>query len=158
MAAVSVNQVADFFLAQVDSDSGDVITHLKLQKLLYYAQGWHLAIRNQPLFSAKIEAWAHGPVCPLIWERFKRFSFEPIPKSEIKMDSDSLNASVRKLLMDVWRVYGQFTAPKLEEMTHQEKPWSDARGNLSPYERSSAEISKDSMKQFFRKLAHEQKS
>ena len=54
--------LAKWFISRVERDSGDDITHLKLQKLLYYAQAWHLAHTNAPLFNKEIKAWTHGPV------------------------------------------------------------------------------------------------
>ena len=57
-------QVADYFLSLVDEDAGDSMTNLRLQKLLFYAQAWHLALTNRPLFEEDFEAWVHGPVIP----------------------------------------------------------------------------------------------
>ena len=59
---LNCDDVAKYFLSLSDDSSGDYISNLKLQKLLYYAQGFHLAIFNKPLFNEPIEAWAHGPV------------------------------------------------------------------------------------------------
>ncbi len=49
--------VADYFLSRCDEDSGDAISNLKLQKLVYYAQGFSLALLGEPLFQNKMEAW-----------------------------------------------------------------------------------------------------
>lgn len=56
--------VAKYFLAQQDETAGDLISNLKLQKLIYYAQGFHLAISDRPLFPEPIKAWIHGPAVP----------------------------------------------------------------------------------------------
>ena len=42
------------------------ISTMKLQKLLYFAQGWSLAITNEPLFEDDFEAWSSGPVLPAL--------------------------------------------------------------------------------------------
>lgn len=42
----------------------DYLTHLRLQKLLYYVQAWSMAMRSRPMFPERIEAWGHGPVVP----------------------------------------------------------------------------------------------
>ncbi len=59
---LSCDDAAKYFLAQTSEDAGDLISNLKLQKLLYYAQGFHLALYDEPLFPEAIEAWTHGPV------------------------------------------------------------------------------------------------
>ena len=61
--------VAEYFLSKSEVDAGDVITNLKLQKLVYYAQGFSLAINNRPLFNEQIRAWQHGALSSLqsVW-------------------------------------------------------------------------------------------
>src|SRR5260363_307462 len=63
---VSVFDVANYFLTLVEEEVGDALSNLKIQKLVYYAQGFHLALFSRPLFENAIEAWTHGPVI-LIW-------------------------------------------------------------------------------------------
>ena len=58
-----------------DSD----ISNLKLQKLIYYAQAFHLAIYELPFFDEDFEAWTHGPVCPEIYHKYKHYKSSPIP-------------------------------------------------------------------------------
>ena len=124
---MDVQDVADYFIRRSDLEAGDVLTHLKLQKLLYYAQGWHLALYGVPLFEASLEAWEHGPVCPEVWKRFKEKSWNPILPSETSEYPDSeINQETMDFLSEVWDVYGQFSAKRLEEMTHEEQPWRDA--------------------------------
>ena len=67
--AMSAQQVADYFLASADEE--ELVTNMKLQKLLYYAQGFHLAVHGEPLFHDPIVAWSHGPVVPEVYHRFK---------------------------------------------------------------------------------------
>lgn len=140
----SVNDIADFFIHCTDPESGDVMTHLKLQKLLYYAQGWHLAQRGVPLFEEELVAWPHGPVCPEIWHRFKGRKWDPIMPDEAYNSPDDMELD-EEFLEDIWEDYGQYSAKWLENLTHQEEPWQEAfnRGG------AQAVISKDSMKEFF---------
>ena len=65
--AYSPLDIAKWFINATDRDSGDAITHLKVQKLVYYAQGWAMAYLGSPLFEEDIQAWAHGPVVPSVW-------------------------------------------------------------------------------------------
>jgi uncharacterized phage-associated protein len=128
--AVPVDNVARYFLmlaASGEEDAGDNITHLKLQKLLYYAQGFHLALfGGMPLFNDRIEAWEHGPVVPSLWDVYRGYGSSPIPPAEGFDPSVALAAEDRQLLDDVWNTYGQFSAWRLREMTHREPPWREA--------------------------------
>ncbi|MEO5372871.1 MAG: DUF4065 domain-containing protein [Alphaproteobacteria bacterium] len=121
----AVRDVASHFLAlaAVDED-GEGLTHLKLQKLLYYAQGFHIAISGGRLFPETIEAWDHGPVVPAAWQAYREFGSAPIPTPEAT--DTALEEEQRDLLNDVWNTYGQFSAWKLRNMTHEEPPWRDA--------------------------------
>ena len=76
-----VRNVADFFvdLAMKQSSVGNGVpmTNLRLQTLVYLAQGWHLAKYGKPLFDAPIEAWPQGPVVREIHDRFEEFGYQP---------------------------------------------------------------------------------
>jgi uncharacterized phage-associated protein len=79
---LSCDDAAKYFLAQVSEDAGDLISNLKLQKLLYYAQGFHLALYDEPLFPEAIEAWTHGPVVPDLYRHYKKYGAGAIPCPE----------------------------------------------------------------------------
>jgi len=98
-----VEDVAHYFL-ELEGDAGE-ISNLKLQKLVYYAQGFSLALRGQPLFDAAIEAWMHGPVVPGLYRRFRDYGSNPIPPSA-EFDSSVLSADERHLIEEVFDVYG----------------------------------------------------
>ncbi|HOI75196.1 MAG TPA: DUF4065 domain-containing protein [Syntrophales bacterium] len=141
---VSCRDVAKYFLTLNDPEIGDLISNLKLQKLVYYAQGFHLAIEDEPLFSDSIEAWAHGPVIPALYHDYKCFADGPIPPPDY-FDVSNLSEDVRSLLDDVYSVFGQFSAWKLRNMTHEEPPWIEAwKGDKI--------ISKKSMRYYFKTL------
>lgn len=143
-------QIANWFLANIARDAGDVITHLKLQKLVYYAQAWSLAARGRPLFSEDFQAWAHGPVVPSLFRAFRGHGMEPIPAPR---SVPRLDAGTVELLTEVLEVYGEHSARKLEQLTHRERPWRDARGDLAPEARSDAVISKAAMQRYYRELS-----
>ena len=75
---LSCFDVAKYFATLVESDAGDSISNLKLQKLAYYAQGFHLAMYDTPLFPERIYAWAHGPVVEELYHAYKKFGANPI--------------------------------------------------------------------------------
>jgi len=140
---LSAEDVARYFLATQPEDAGESISNLKLQKLCYYAQGFHIALFGQPLFREPINAWAHGPVVPSLYHAYKQFGEGPIPTPD-DVDFAIYDEDTRALLDDVAEVYGQFSAWKLRTMTHEEPPWKEARSRWD-----GAEISHESMASYF---------
>lgn len=139
---LSANDVADFFLSPIDSEiDGEQITNLKLQKLLYYAQGLSLAILDRPIFQEKIFHWEHGPVVNVIYHQYKRHQKSPLPAAYIEADKYQDNELY--ILNRVRRDYGQYSAWKLRTMTHQEQPWLKTC--------QGAEITIETMSEFFKK-------
>lgn len=134
--------VAEYFLL-LEGDGGE-ISNLKLQKLVYYAQGFSLALLGEPLFDEPIEAWMHGPVVPGLYHRFNKYGSNPIPPSS-EFDVSVLSRDQKRLIEEVFDVYGQYSAWKLRQLTHEEDPWRDnyVEGVLS------REIPKDEMKRYF---------
>ncbi|BAS11810.1 conserved hypothetical protein [Arthrobacter sp. Hiyo8] len=67
---VTVFDVAEYILAKhaVEHPENPQMTTMKLQKLVYYCQAWHLAWDGWAMFPEEIQAWASGPVCPALYE------------------------------------------------------------------------------------------
>lgn len=106
-------------------EPGDEISHLKLQKLLYFAQAAHLALREKPLFEEDIYAWEYGPVVPAVYDVFKDHGRNPIT-SPTNKDYKKIKGDTADLLSDIWRIFGKFSARKLVDITHEHKPWQNA--------------------------------
>ncbi len=123
-------EIVKFFLKlqNADTDSGDVITNLKAQKLLYYAQGINLAKTRQPLFNDDFVAWQHGPVIPSLYRKLKDFGKKQIDLPD-DLDLDKFSDEQMDILISVYKTYGQFSAWKLRDMTHQEAPWKNVNIN-----------------------------
>jgi uncharacterized phage-associated protein len=126
----SVFDVAKYFLmlaASGTEDAGEAMTHLKLQKLLYYAQGFHLALYDgKPIFEDTIEAWKQGPVVNSVWHAYKEKGSAPIAPDDKFDPAKLISTEEEEVLIDVWNAYGQFSAWKLRNMTHEEPPWRNA--------------------------------
>jgi len=145
MGLISARDVAKYILANFRAKNGP-ITNLKLQKLLYYVQAWHLAIYDRAVFTEQIEAWVHGPVVPEVFRAYKRFRWSPIDAEETNWElPENLNAHINEIIS----AYGDFSPWDLERMTHHEAPWREARGSLPPDVGSNAIISHESMKKFY---------
>jgi uncharacterized phage-associated protein len=123
--------VADYFLSKVcqDEDFDDIMTHLKLQKLVYYAQGFTLAITGKQLFGEPIVAWDHGPVTPDLYQTYKEYGKNPIPALEPGVADARFDKEQLEILEEVHELYGQFSAWKLRNLTHSEPTWDDAYPN-----------------------------
>lgn len=124
------------------------VTPLQLQKLLYYVQGWSLAVRGRPMFAEPLQAWPHGPAVPTIYGEFKAHGRRPIPNKEASSDV-RLSEQERALVASVWHGYGKYSASQLWRMTHDERPWKQARGDLPPDAESQNEMTHESMRTFF---------
>lgn len=140
---IPVFEVALYFLDKLDSETEDCISNLKLQKLVYYAQGFVMALTGRKLFDEPIEAWEHGPVVRELYNEYRRNGATPITKPEnINYDTLSQHPELMEILDEVYQVYGQFSAWRLRDMTHEETPWLKTRRNDV--------ISDESMLEFFR--------
>lgn len=100
------------------------LTHIKLQKLLYLAQGWSFVWDNKPLFHASFEPWAYGPANIEIAEIFRPFKHNEIPATEgISYLSDK---DAQETLKAIWQSYGPKSAYQLVEFTKQQEPYQKA--------------------------------
>lgn len=135
---LSAFDVADYFLKLADDEAGEYLSNLKLQKLLYYAQGFHLAAYNEPIFDTPVLAWTYGPAVPPVYHKFGENMHYGI-KPPDDTDFSFISQDVRELLDDVYYVYGQFSGWKLSELTHREPPCADTEiGEEIPYDRMKA--------------------
>ncbi len=140
----NVNNVANYFLSKTIDEEDSKITNLKLQKLLYYAQGFHLALFEKELFTEEIEAWMHGPVSPAAYQQFKKFGANIIPCDECNEKFDEIFSQEQiELLDEVYDIFGQFSGWKLRNMTHEEPTWINNKDTANI-------ISKDEMKEYFK--------
>lgn len=121
---LSAQDIANYFLTLVDRDEGELLSNLKLQKLLYYSQGFFLALYGKPLFNDPIEAWTHGPVVPEVYHNYKSYGSNALPFPE-NFDIDKYDSETKNLLNEIYDTYGQYSAVNLRNLTHQEAPWRD---------------------------------
>lgn len=101
---------------------------MKLQKLLYYMQGFHLAKADVPLFPEDIEAWEHGPVVREVWYELKDYEAQDLPVDDYKLEGDPFMSEYfdryqTRLMHWVYKARGEFSASDLRDRTHRESPW-----------------------------------
>lgn len=135
-----VNDVAAYIVGKLAP-----LTAMKLQKLVYYSQAWHLVWDEVPLFDNAIEAWMNGPVVYELYNahrgRFTLTSWEG--------EAARLTDSERETIDAVLDHYGKLSPRELSELTHREQPWQDARNGLEPTDRGSRAISLETMQEFY---------
>lgn len=150
---LNANKVVRWFLMKNNEytkqypEDVESLTHLKIQKLLYYAQGVHLAYTGYELFPEEILAWEHGPVIKEVYDTYKPYGNKPIEYNWEDDDSeiiDLLNENVqsRNVLETVFDDFGKYSALELRNMTHNERPWKNTNLN--------SVIDKNIIKDFFK--------
>lgn len=138
------------------------MSHLKLQKLLYYCQAYHLAYFEEPLFEEDFEAWVHGPVCRDVYNILKGksvlysdVSYDKYDFNSKKLLKSSISSDQFTLVNDVLNTLNQWTGGELEQSTHKDAPWNIARKELPPNHPSTNIIDKKIMLDFYKKEVNE---
>jgi uncharacterized phage-associated protein len=163
--AYSAKQVANEFLELAEREDVQ-LTPMQLQKLVYFAYGWYLAITGERLLNERVQAWQWGPVIPSLYTEFKPYGSGPItaPSGEMFAEDGKIkyrpyrlnstnpvkDAFARQVIKKVWDIYGKYSAVQLSSMTHAaNSPWSQS------YDENvrGTDISDDLIKGYFQRIA-----
>ena len=135
------------YLVFLMSDNCDDLSDMKLNKLLYYAQGYSLRDRNKPLFNDAIEAWKHGPVISSVYYEYADSGNHIYNYDSARLNN--LNDDDKKLLFKIALNYGKYTASYLRTMTHRPgTPWDQVFDEKTRHK----EIPSSLIKSYFDKL------
>ena len=140
--------VANYFIDLAERDN-EQITPMKMQKLVFFAHGWHLAFYNEPLIREYVEAWTWGPVIRELYFEFRSFGKSPITKKGTTFQvSDFLvldfeipeiedkDEKAKDTINAVWAAYGKYDGLTLANMTHVEgTPWKKVWDSLEEHEK-----------------------
>lgn len=137
LAGHDARGVANFILSALDAKEFQ-ISNKKINKLIYFAHGYHFARFNRTLIRNYFEAWEHGPVVRVVYDSFKRFGFSPITKPAFHFDVfeqterpvsfDEISLTEREFILKITLHYAQYSADELESMSHQPgTPWAITR-------------------------------
>lgn len=166
---VNIIDLCDFLLTYLIKNQISV-NHLKLQKVLYYTQAWHLVYFDDFIFDEQPEAWVNGPVYRSVYEHFKELgTYNDInlvnnPQNDIetifkeKSDKLSLSNHQRDFLASILTHYGTMSHDKLVMLTHSELPWNEAREGLDPFTYSDRKINFDTMKRYYKERLNQKMS
>ena len=157
IATTKQGQIDSLVLANYILKHYGPMSHLKLQKLLFYCDAYCLAFFDEELISDKFEAWVHGPVCRSVYNQMKGasvlytdMSYSPLPGIDEDAVFDMLPIDVKDLITDVLVNLTQWTGIELERATHREFPWIEARFGYGEADRCHVEISKETTRNFYR--------
>jgi uncharacterized phage-associated protein len=146
----TLNDVTDYIIMKMSE--GRPLNVLKLHKLVYYVQAWNLAFKHRRLFEGNFQAWVHGPVSRTLYDRYSEksmYSLVSVSDIAVGFSPDRLTEDERAHIDAVLEVYGDLAGYQLEDMTHREDPWLEARGSLPATARSEAVISDQTMARYY---------
>lgn len=148
----TLNDACDYIISRIRQAGGE-LNLLKLQKLLYYVQAWHLAFYGRALFPGRFQAWVHGPVSREVYDRFRatKMLYSIVSDADITpgFDERRIPDADRHHINTILETYAPYSAIQLEEMTHLEEPWIKARGNTAPSERCETLIDEQTMATYY---------
>ena len=142
--------MADVFnVAQFILEQHGAMTAMKLQKLVYYSQAWHIAWTDDVLFDNRIEAWADGPVSPDLFAKHRgMFRVSSVRNATSAELTDVERDTIRRVLA----FYGPKSPQWLSDLTHMEDPWRLARHGVPDRAASNKEITPQSMGEYYASL------
>jgi len=118
----SVYDIAKWFIQKdFDEPRNNFKGNMKLQKLLYFAQLIHIYFYDELLFDEPIRAFKNGPVVECIRLDYKNHTAEFI--RDAKNMVKSFNRKIMKTLITTVEIFGDYSAEKLSELSHQHDCW-----------------------------------
>lgn len=169
--------IANYFIRHCDPVATG-LTPMKIQKLVYFAHGWHLALKFAPLITDQVEAWKYGPVIDRLYHALKDHDDSPVTDPIVKVriiseqgkpvqmepfeasieDDPDLHPFVPALLQRVLKVYGKYSAIQLSKMTHEEgSPWHQVMKRFTKFLPQGVPIPDEMIRDYFlTKIPNEQ--
>jgi uncharacterized phage-associated protein len=121
--ADALSVAREFVRLSLAGSEPDPLTNLRLQKLLYYAQGWSLALRNANLFAEEIQARHQGPVVGKVYRALSQGQKAGVINERQLGKAHDLLPEEAALVKAVWETYRRYSATQLAELAHNEAPW-----------------------------------
>ncbi|MBL9164425.1 MAG: SocA family protein [Planctomycetaceae bacterium] len=173
----SADAIANFFLDKAAEEQLG-LSPMKLQKLVYFAHGWHFAINGTPLINEQVEAWKFGPVIRSLYHEFKSAGNQAITerayRHEVLKKDGRLNfrqwvaavdqearspeetSEIVAFLNRIWDVYGRYTGVQLSRLTHLAgSPWDTVCKAWNGDPPKGTDIPQDLIREYFSKLSAE---
>ena len=110
-------------------DAGRPLTPMEVQKMMYFAHGWMLAIFGRPLHTDAWRAWQYGPVLPRVYHKLRNYRGNPI-QDAIAGGRADMDADETYIVDEVFRLYSPYKGIELSAWTHVSgSPWEQARSH-----------------------------
>jgi uncharacterized phage-associated protein len=113
-------------------DESNPVTQMQLQKMVYFAHGYHYARYGEALINEPIQAWEYGPVIPSIYHSYKFYGSSPIITVDKIIDRPSdidllgLSASAKDAIDYTWKATSKLSAFHLSSWSHKDgSPWAN---------------------------------
>ena len=142
--------IAAFYRKDKEIDEGvsEGISNLKLQKLLYFCQAFALVKIGKPMFKEDLYAWKYGPVVSEVYEAYKEHKNNPLPKQKTKQGDTTLSDADKKIVKEVLKTFGGYSAIRLMNITHSHKPWKNLEKKVEKGKRDVV-IPQESIKKYY---------
>ena len=129
---------------EIDDNTYEGVSNLKLQKLLSFCQAFALVRLNRPMFTENIYAWKYGPVVKEVYAKYRRYKSDRIPETE----RPSLGEENEKVVDEVLKTFAKYSAIRLMDITHSHKPWKDMEKKVVSGERDII-IKHEALKKYY---------
>ena len=134
----SIIDVAKFILDESAETSRPEVSGMKLQKICYFVQGWHLVINGYPMFGEDFYAWKYGPVCPELYELSSGKALTDTDSVEFANITPCLNDYQQGFIKKIFGIYNPYSGLQLADITRNHDAWKNA------WEKTGTETFKDS--------------
>ena len=118
----SVITIANKF---IDLAKNEPLTNMQLQKMVYIAHGFSLALRDTKLYYEDTRAWNFGPVVPELYEKLREHGSNQVKNKIISSPKEEIDKDSSEIIQEVYKNYRQYSGSQLSGLTHQKNtPWS----------------------------------
>lgn len=141
--AYSAVAVANAFIKRAKEGMIADLSPMKLQKLLFLAQSWHLKFKDgEPLLDDTFCRWQYGPVIPAVYHEFKQFGSRSVDRYGTFVGPGKgggyqlLQPNVPEsdhcswgIIDEIISVYGGYSGVQLSALTHMPgSAWKETGG------------------------------
>lgn len=137
--------IANYFIYisqkdEIDEGVKEGITHLKLQKILYFAQAAYLSLYDKELFIEDFQAWKYGPVIENLYHVYKDYNNGVLPVPDGY--TPDLDEKKKVFLDGIWELFAKYSVGELINITHNHSPWKEAfdKGNNVVIEKKTLQV------------------
>lgn len=127
MSHLDSRNIANWFIRRARRDKGRSLTNMQLQKLVYFAHGWAMALHRHPLVRDPIQAWEFGPVIPPLYKSLAKWGPNPVTSPIEGTPEEEIPPYQEEVLEQVYTAYAKYPASVLSSLTHAKgTPWERA--------------------------------